>query len=113
MCKLSSTPIRGIISRYELRNAPTRDYACHMENYGDKIQAAVISQINAEIAAAGMNKVELAKKAGIPNSTLSRYLKGERDIPLPVFAGIADALGITYVELSARAQRRLEGKNVL
>lgn len=84
-----------------------------MENYGDKIQAAVISQINAEIAAAGMNKVELAKKSGIPNSTLSRYLKGERDIPLPVFAGIADALGITYVELSARAQRRLEGKDVL
>lgn len=84
-----------------------------MENYGDKIQAAVISQINAEIAAAGMSKVELAKKAGIPNSTLARYLKGERDIPLPVFAGIADALGITYVELSARAQRRLEGKDVL
>jgi len=84
-----------------------------METYGKDIQAAVAAQIKAEIAAAGWKHVDLAKAAGIPTSTLGRYLKGDRDIPFPAFVTIARALGIDYVELSARAQRRLDGKDAL
>lgn len=83
-----------------------------MGNYGQDIQSAIAVQIKAEMAAKGWKQAELAKRAGINTSTLHRYLAGDRDIPLPVFVGIADALGITYLELAARAQRRLDGENV-
>jgi transcriptional regulator with XRE-family HTH domain len=84
-----------------------------MGNYGAEIQAAMAAQIKAEIAVRDWKQPELAKRAGIPTSTLHRYLSGERDIPLPAFADIADALSLSYVELAARAQRRLNGEQVL
>ena len=84
-----------------------------MGNYGTDIQAAIATQIKAEMAAKNWKQPELAKRAGLHTSTLHRYLAGERDIPLPVFADIADALGLTYVELAGRAQRRLDGEDVL
>lgn len=64
------------------------------------------------MAANGWKQAELAKRAGLNVSTLHRYLAGERDIPLPVFAEISNALGLTYIELAGRAQRRLDGENV-
>ena len=84
-----------------------------MGNYGTDIQAAIATQVKAEMAAKGWKQAELAKRAGLHTSTLHRYLSGERDIPLPVFAEIADTLGLTYIELAGRAQRRLDGEDVL
>ena len=83
-----------------------------MGQYGHDIQAAMAVQIKAELAAKGWTQPALAKASGIPTSTLYRYLNGERDIPLPAFVTIADAMGISYLELAARAQRRLDGENV-
>lgn len=83
-----------------------------MGNYGNEIQHAVVVQINAEMAAKGWSKADLSRQAEIPKNTLGRYLSGERGIPLDIFANIADALGLTYVELASRAQRRLDGENV-
>lgn len=83
-----------------------------MGNYGQDIQSAIAVQIKAEMAAKGWKQSELAKRADINTSTLHRYLAGDRDIPLPVFVGIADALELSYLELAARAQRRLDGENV-
>ena len=84
-----------------------------MGTYGTDIQAAIATQIRAELAAKGWKQAELAKRAGIPTSTLHRYLTGERDIPLPAFAEIANALDLPYIELAGRAQRRLDGEDVL
>jgi len=84
-----------------------------MGTYGNDIQSAIAVQIKAEMAARDWKQPELAKRSGIPTSTLHRYLTGERDIPLPAFAEIANALGVTYLELAGRAQRRLDGENVL
>jgi len=83
-----------------------------MGTYGHDIQAAMAVQIKAEMAARDWKQPDLAKRSGIPTSTLHRYLAGERDIPLPAFAEIANALGVTYIELASRAQRRLDGENV-
>jgi len=83
-----------------------------MGTYGSEIQAAIATQIRAEMAAKGWKQAELAKRAGLNVSTLHRYLSGERDIPLPVFAEISNALDLTYIELAGRAQRRLDGENV-
>lgn len=84
-----------------------------MGNYGADIQAAIATQIKAEMAAKDWKQADLSKATGIVGSTLSRYLAGGRDIPLPVYAEIAKALGLSMIELAQRAQRRLDGENVL
>jgi transcriptional regulator with XRE-family HTH domain len=83
-----------------------------MGNYGTDIQAAMAVQIKAEMAAKDWKQPDLAQASGIPTSTLHRYLSGQRDIPLPAFAEIANALGLSMLELASRAQRRLDGENV-
>lgn len=83
-----------------------------MGTYGTEIQAAMAAQIKAEIAVKDWKQRDLAQASGIPTSTLHRYLAGQRDIPLPAFAEIANALGLSMLELAARAQRRLDGENV-
>lgn len=70
-------------------------------------------QIKAEMAARDWKQSNLSQASKIPTSTLSRYLSGARDIPLPEFADIADALGLSMIELAQRAQRRLDGEDVL
>jgi transcriptional regulator with XRE-family HTH domain len=84
-----------------------------MGNYGAEIQKAIAVQIKAEMAAKDWKQADLAKATGIVGSTLSRYLAVGRDIPLPVFVDIAQALGLPLSELIGRAQRRLDGENVL
>lgn len=83
-----------------------------MGNYGREIADAMIVQINAEIGAKGWNRLELAKRSGISASSIYRYLDGERQMKLQDIADIADALGISYLELATRAQRRLDGEDV-
>lgn len=83
-----------------------------MGNYGSDIQSAIAVQIKAEMAAKDWKQADLSRETGIVSSTLYRYLSGARDIPLPVFVDIANALGLSIMELAARAQRRLDGENV-
>jgi transcriptional regulator with XRE-family HTH domain len=83
-----------------------------MGTYGHDIQSATAVQIKVELTERGWKQPDLAEHSGIPRTTLHRYLNGERDIPLPAFADIAGALGMSYVELAGRAQRRLDGENV-
>jgi transcriptional regulator with XRE-family HTH domain len=84
-----------------------------MGNYGADIQSAIAVQIKAEMAAKDWKQSDLANASSIPTSTLHRYLAGGRDIPLPVFAEIAKALGLSMIELAQRAERRLNGQDVL
>lgn len=84
-----------------------------MGTYGNDIQSAMAVQIKAEMAARDWKQSDLANASGIPTSTLHRYLSGTRDIPLPVAGDIANALGLSIIELAARAQRRLDGENAL
>lgn len=83
-----------------------------MGTYGHDIQSATAIQIKVELAERGWKQPDLAQRSGMPRTTLYRYLNGERDIPLPALAEIAEALGLTYMDLAARAQRRLEAKDV-
>lgn len=85
----------------------------HMGNYGSAIQSALVIQVKAEMAAKDMRQKDMAARIGMQTSTLSRYLSGERDIPMPVVFSMADALDLSIVELVQRAERRLEGKDVL
>jgi transcriptional regulator with XRE-family HTH domain len=83
-----------------------------MGNYGTDIQSALVTQVKAEMAARDMKQKDMAQSIGMQTSTLSRYLSGERDIPMPVAFSMAAALDLPIIELVQRAERRLEGKNV-
>lgn len=83
-----------------------------MGNYGIDIQAALVTQVKAEMAAKDMRQKDMAARIEMQTSTLSRYLTGERDIPAPVLFSMASALDLSITELIQRAERRLEGKNV-
>ena len=83
-------------------------------DYGDRIQRAVRAQIRAEIAAyrPKMSQNEVARKAGMNQSTLSRYLSDEEDrgLPYSALSNIARALGLTPVIIAQRAEERLRGE---
>lgn len=83
-----------------------------MGTYGNDIQAALIAQVKAEMAVQDMRQKDMAAKLGMQASTLSRYLAGERDVPMPVVFSFADALGLSVIELVQRAERRLAGNQV-
>jgi transcriptional regulator with XRE-family HTH domain len=83
-----------------------------MGTYGVDIQAALVTQVKAEMAAKDMKQKDMAARIGMQTSTLSRYLAGDRDIPMPVAFSMADALELSLIELFQRAERRLEGKDV-
>lgn len=83
-----------------------------MGNYGIDIQAALVTQVKAEMAAKDMKQKDMAARIGMQTSTLSRYLSGDRDLPAPVLFSMASALDLSITELIQRAERRLEGNNV-
>jgi ribosome-binding protein aMBF1 (putative translation factor) len=74
----------------------------------EEFETAVVKQIKAEIAAAGLNTKSLAEKLNKDYFTLRRYLTGERKMPLGVFLAIAQALDIDAATLVQRAEQRLK-----
>lgn len=78
--------------------------------YGERIQRAVRAQIRAEIAARGLKQNDVAKRAGMHASTLSRYLSDDEDRGFPFWAlgAIADALDLPPHAIAMRAERRLQ-----
>ena len=65
--------------------APTATNCCHM---GKRLTDSVVKAVNG----APCSLRALARKAGVPPSTLSRIVSGEREATLDVAAAVADAL---------------------
>lgn len=74
----------------------------------ESFSAAVIAQLNAEIAAAGLNMSAIAKDLGIDYSTLRRYLRNEREIPVIVLYAIIGKLSIDEAQLFTLARARFD-----
>lgn len=64
-----------------------------MSDLGKSTQAAIVTQIKAEMAAKDWNQADLATAVGMATITLSRYLGGVRDVPIPVFEEMCLAPG--------------------
>lgn len=71
------------------------------------LELAVGKQIVVELAEAEMTRQQLADAVDIERATLSRYLLGNRAMPMPVFFKVARVLGVDPQELLARAAARL------
>lgn len=69
----------------------------------DPIEAQIARQIRVELAERGMEQGELADRAGLARSTMSRYLQGQRSMTVKTFANVAEALGKLPSDLLKRA----------
>lgn len=68
--------------------------------------AATADRLRGELAASSVTQGKLAALIGIDRVTLSKYLNGHRDIPVPVFLDIVRELHLDPGELLADAKRR-------
>lgn len=71
------------------------------------LEASLATQIRVELVEADMDQKTLAERVGIHPVTLTKYMKNQRSIPLPVLIDIAVALGLSPRELMERAEARL------
>lgn len=77
-----------------------------MSNY-EGLEASLATQIKVELVERSMDQKTLAERVGIHPVTLTKYMKNQRSIPLPVLIDIAVALGVSPRELMERAEARL------
>jgi transcriptional regulator with XRE-family HTH domain len=72
------------------------------------VVSAVMAQIRAEAAAAGISISALAREVDVSRSSLDLYLNGRRQMPIDVLYRIAAVIGIDTVVILARAEQRLD-----
>lgn len=69
---------------------------------------AVLTQIEAEMAAQHYSVSSLARALGEDRNTLRRWIKGERQLPVSKLEAILDELRLDPVVFMTRARDRLE-----
>lgn len=72
----------------------------------EALERALIAQIRAEIAAAGISQGKVADAVGIERATLSRYMSSKRALPLQTFLDISSTLGIPAADIMRMAEDR-------
>lgn len=78
-----------------------------MNNAFEGLEAALATQVKVELVERGLDQKTLAERVGIHAVTMTKYLKGQRSMPLPVLIDIAAALGVSPRMLMQRAEARL------
>lgn len=71
------------------------------------VTASIAAQLRGTIAAKDLLKKDVAAAAGLSLATLSRYLNGHRDIPVPAFMAICAALGVSAGSVLDKAAKEL------
>jgi transcriptional regulator with XRE-family HTH domain len=79
-----------------------------MTTYGEKLEAALATQIRVELVERGMTQQDLAEAVGVGRPAMNHYLKTHKSMPMPTFMKVAEALGLTPVALLERAEARLD-----
>lgn len=78
-----------------------------MNNAFEGLEAALATQIKVEMVERGLDQKTLAERVGIHAVTMTKYLKNQRSMPLPVLIDIATTLGVSPRVLMQRAEARL------
>lgn len=85
---------------------PTVGRVCHhadMSEPGPALNDYLAAEIRAERARRQMTVPELAKRSGIGERSLARYLNGTRDINADTLDAICKALGVSTRDVFGRA----------
>lgn len=78
-----------------------------MTNAFEGLEAALATQIKVELVERGMDQKTLAERVGIHAVTMTKYLKNQRSMPVPVLIDIAETLGVSPRALMQRAEARI------
>lgn len=78
-----------------------------MTTYGELLEAAIAKQIKVELVESGLDQKGLAEIIGVHPVTMSKYMQGNRSMPMPTFFAVAEALRISPRELMSRAEARI------
>lgn len=78
-----------------------------MNTYGERLEAALSTQIKVELAEREMEQKDLADAVGTEPATLSRYMTGKRSMPMPIFFKVAEVFGLSAQVLMQRAEARI------
>lgn len=76
--------------------------------YGDRFNLAVAAELRAQRGRTKITFDELVDATGLAKTTVLNYFNGKRDIPMPAFADICRALGITQHEIFIAAEKTVE-----
>lgn len=68
-------------------------YVCYARGMEDREQK-LINAVQAELAARGMSKSDLARRLGVARQNVQTYLAGQRGIVAGPFLDMLDALGL-------------------
>lgn len=69
--------------------------------------ARLIQQLRAAIDASEMTRYEIAKRAGVPNSTLSRIMSGERQgVSFETLEKLCEVLGLELTPTTSPTAKR-------
>ncbi|WP_156760022.1 hypothetical protein [Microbacterium karelineae] len=78
-----------------------------MTQEDERLQAAVVDQINAELGASGLTMKAFASKMGRPYDSTRNYLRKERALPFGIFFEMSSALDVAPDEIIRRARQRM------
>ena len=76
--------------------------------YGERLEAALATQVKVELVERDWDQKILAEAVGIERATLNRYLTGKRSMPMPTFFAVAEAFGLSPRVLMERAEARIQ-----
>ena len=76
--------------------------------YGERVEAALATQVKVELVERDWDQKILAEAVGIERATLNRYLTGKRSMPMPTFFAVAEAFGLSPRVLMERAEARIQ-----
>lgn len=76
-------------------------------DYGIRFNEIVSGELRAQKARRKITVAELAKATGRSRTAVMHYLNAQRDIPMPVFYLLCDALGLTPGAVLDDAHRTL------
>lgn len=79
-----------------------------MNNAFEGLEAALATQIRVELVERGLDQKTLAERVGIHAVTMTKYLKNQRSMPLPVLIGISEELGLSPQALMRKAEARMK-----
>jgi plasmid maintenance system antidote protein VapI len=76
--------------------------------YGERLEAALATQIKVELVERDWDQKILAEAVGIERATMNRYMTGKRSMPMPTFFKVAEVLGLSPRVLMERAEARIQ-----
>jgi plasmid maintenance system antidote protein VapI len=79
-----------------------------MDTYGERLEAALATQIKVELAERDMTQKDLAEAVGVGRPAMNHYIKGHKSMPLPTFVRVALVFGLSPQVLMQRAEARIQ-----